>query len=78
MTDVQTKKEYFERFVNLYREQQTLAEDVKALTEEVKESIGDEDLALLKQVAKLQATGKVNESYEKCEKTINLIEELTS
>lgn len=75
---MQTKKEYFDRFVNLYREQQTIAEDIKALTDEVKEAIGDDDLALMKQVAKLQATGKTHESYEKCEKTIALIEELTT
>ena len=73
-----TKKEFYERFVNLYREQQTLSEDVKALTEEAKEALGDDDLTLIKQVAKLTATGKVHESYEKCEKTIELIDELTT
>jgi len=70
-----TKKEFYDRFVNLFTEQLTIGEDIKALTEEAEGELEKEDVVMMKAVAKLHATGKIGQAYEKSEKMIQAIDE---
>lgn len=73
----QTEKQYFERFVALYHEQNTIAEDIKALTDEVKEKHPEADVSNLKAVAKLKSEQKVGDKVSSVNKLIEAIDTYT-
>lgn len=70
MTDAQkpTEQSLFSRFVNLFHEQATIAQDIKALNDEYKELYEDADLATIKAVAKAKADEKVGDKLDKNDK----------
>ena len=72
-----TQKELFSRFVNTYIEIDTLNDDVKQLSEEVKEHYSDLDLANMKKVAKLKAAQKVGDGVAKANEFLEAVESYT-
>ena len=63
-----TKQEFFDRYVSLYHEQATINLDIKALSEEFKEIYPDEDLTIIKQVAKSKAEESLGSKIDKADK----------
>lgn len=72
-----TQKELFLRFVQLYSELALLTEDVKALSEEVKEHYADLDIPNMKKVAKAKAESKLGDSVDKVNEFLQAVEEYT-
>ena len=72
-----TQQELYQRFVNIYLEIYTLNEDVKQLSEEVKENYPDTDLVNMKKVAKMVAEQKVGESVTKANEFLEAVDEFT-
>ena len=73
----QTQQEMYQRFVNIYLEICTLNEDIKQLSEEVKENYPDADLVNMKKVAKMVAEQKVGESVIKANEFLEAVDEFT-
>ena len=73
----QTQQQFFDNFVNLYHEQNTIADDIKQLSEEFKEAYADADLGNLKAVAKLKAEQKVGDKVLSVNKLIEAIDTFT-
>ena len=73
----QTQQQFFDKFVNLYHEQNTIADDIKQLSEEFKEAYADADLGNLKAVAKLKAEQKVGDKVLSVNKLIEAIDTFT-
>ena len=63
-----TQQDLFDRFVNLYHEQATISLDIKSLSDEFKESYPDEDLTVIKQVAKSKAEESLGTKIDKADK----------
>ena len=63
-----TQQDLFDRFVNLYHEQTTVGLDIKSLSEEFKEFYPDEDLTVIKQVAKSKAEESLGTKIDKADK----------
>ena len=72
-----TQQELYQRFVNIYLEIYTLNEDIKQLSEEVKENYPDIDLVNMKKVAKMVAEQKVGESVIKANEFLEAVDEFT-
>ena len=73
----QTQQQFFDKFVNLYHEQNTIAYDIKQLSEEFKETYADADLGNLKAVAKLKSEQKVGDKVLSVNKLIEAIDTFT-
>ena len=63
-----TQQDLFDRFVNLYHEQATISLDIKSLSDEFKEFYPDEDLTVIKQVAKSKAEESLGTKIDKADK----------
>ena len=63
-----TQQDLFDRFVNLYHEQATIGLDIKSLSDEFKEFYPDEDLTVIKQVAKHKAEESLGSKLGKADK----------
>lgn len=63
-----TQQDLFDRFVNLYHEQATIGLDIKSLSDEFKEFYPDEDLTVIKQVAKYKAEESLGTKIDKADK----------
>lgn len=63
-----TQQDLFDRFVNLYHEQATIGLDIKSLSDEFKEFYPDEDLTVIKQVAKSKAEESLGTKIDKADK----------
>lgn len=72
-----TQQELYQRFVNIYLEIYTLNEDIKQLSEEVKENYPDIDLVNMKKVAKMVAEQKVGENVTKANEFLEAVDEFT-
>lgn len=60
-----TQKELFSRFVALFHEQATIAQDIKALNDEYKELYPEADLGNIKAVAKAVSEQKLGDKLDK-------------
>ena len=63
-----TQQDLFDRFVNLYHEQATISLDIKSLSDEFKEFYPDEDLTVIKQVAKSKSEESLGSKIDKADK----------
>ena len=70
----QTQQQFFDKFVNLYHEQNTIADDIKQLSEEFKEAYADADLGNLKAVAKLVSVDTLGDKVNKVNKFKEAVE----
>jgi regulator of replication initiation timing len=71
-----TKKEYFDRLVNLHNEIDTLNQDIKQIKEDFEENLPEENFAEVNRVAKLEATQKLGQAVAKAEQFIEVVDEL--
>lgn len=71
-----TKKEFYNRLVNLHSEIDLLTQDLKAIKEEFEEALPDESYADVNKVAKLDATNKLGDAVFKAEHFVEVVEEL--
>lgn len=72
-----TQQTLYQRFVNIYSEIYTLNDDIKQLSEEVKESYPDIDLVNMKKVAKMVAEQKVGDGVTKANEFLEAVDEFT-
>ena len=70
----QTQQQFFDKFVNLNHEQNTIADDIKQLSEEFKEAYADADLGNLKAVAKLVSVDTLGDKVNKVNKSKEAVE----
>lgn len=63
-----TQQELFDRFVNLYHEQAAISLYIKSLSDEFKEFYPDEDLTVIKQVAKSKVEESLGSKIDKADK----------
>ena len=69
-----TQQDLFDRFVNLYHEQATISLDIKSLSDEFKEFYPDEDLTVIKQVAKSKSEESLGSKIDKADKFKEVVE----
>lgn len=72
-----TQQELYQRFVNIYLEIYTLNEDIKQLSEEVKENYPDIDLVNMKKIAKMVAEQKLGDGVTKANEFLEAVDEFT-
>lgn len=74
--ETSTKKDFYDRLVNLHNEIDMLNQDIKLLKEEFEDALPEEDFAEVNRVAKLDAQQKLGQAVGKAESFIEAVEEL--